>query len=150
MKTNRTRMIGSAIAGTGVAALVVAGMAFGMPSFDDDTDPMLGDSARARQQLQQQQGSATLKAPSDPNRAKTGERILPAQAAGAEETAVVAEQAAAAPIVTPAAAEEPASQPSPVAEGQGSWGDEEQAERGDDEYDGAAFEHEEHEAGDDD
>lgn len=164
MKTNRTRTIGSAIAGTGVAALVVAGMAFGMPSFDDEADPKLTESARARQQLLQRaaaKGRTLPWQPSDATRAKTGEQVLPAQAAGSQAApaaAVVAQSAAAPPVAAPAASGEPTSQASPVAEGQGSWagddeGDEryEQHEDGDDDHEQHEdHEGDEHEGGDDD
>lgn len=131
MSTQRTRIIASAIAGTGAAALVIAGMAFGLPTFDEDSDPALTESARARQELRQRDAAATGTSswrPSDASRAKAGAQVLPAQAASAT---------VAAPAVVAAAAEEPASAPSPVAAGEREWDDDDHAE------------HAEHEDGDD-
>jgi hypothetical protein len=131
MAQNRTRIIGSAIAGTGVAALIVAGMAFGMPDLSDPVDPALADSTRARAQLLGRTEAARplLAQSSDAARAKAGEYQLPAQAvepalpaqtveptlpAQAAAPAAVTPVAAAAPVAIPAAAEEPLSQASPA------------------------------------
>jgi hypothetical protein len=152
MTKHRTRIIGSAIAGTGAAALVIAGMAFGMPTFDEERDPALTESARARQELRQRDAATTGTSswqPSDPSRAKAGAQVLPAQAASAT---------VAAPSVVAAAAEEPASAPSPVAAGEREWDDDDHAEyaeheEGDDEHEEGDDEHEEgdeYEGGDDD
>ena len=113
MAQNRTRIIGSAIAGTGVAALIVAGMAFGMPDFSDPGDPALADSARARAQLLARTATTTpqLRQSADAAQAKAGEE-LPAQAA--DPIAEAAAATAAAPVAIPAAAEEPLSQASPA------------------------------------
>jgi hypothetical protein len=115
-------MIGSAIAGTGVAALVVAGMAFGMPTRSGEADPQLATSAQARQLLEQR--TATM--PSSPpqtaaanERANAGELVIPAQAAGTSQLWT------ADPVVAPAPAEEPMSQASPLTEGEGAWSEEE-------------------------
>ena len=135
MKNYRTRIIGSVAAGTGAAALVIAGMAFGMPSFNQERDPALTESARARQELRQRDVASTSTSPwgsSDASRAKAGEQILPAQAAPAPAADAAI---AAAPAVVPAAAEEPTSAPSPVYEDEDGWDDE-------------SAEHAEHEDGD--
>ena len=128
MKNYRTRIIGSVAAGTGAAALVIAGMAFGMPSFNEERDPALTESARARQELRQRDVASTSTSPwgsSDASRAKAGEQILPAQAAPAPAADAAI---AAAPAVVPAAAEEPTSAPSPVYAGEYDEDDDESAE----------------------
>lgn len=123
MAENKTRIIGSAIAGTGVAALIVAGMAFGMPDLGSSGDPALADSARARAQLLARTTTtpSQLGQSSDAAEAKAGDLELPARAADATaETATATAAAAAAaapaaaPIAIPAAAEEPLSQASPA------------------------------------
>ena len=132
MAENRTRIIGSAIAGTGVAALIVAGMAFGMPDLGSSSDPALADSARARAQLLARTATTPSQVgqSSDAAQVKAGDLELPAQAADpiAEAAAVTAAAAApvanpaaaplaipaAAPVAIPAAAQEPLSQASPA------------------------------------
>ncbi|MCX6391551.1 MAG: hypothetical protein NTX95_03515 [Actinobacteria bacterium] len=134
MKHYRTRIIGSVAAGTGAAALVIAGMAFGMPNFNEERDPALTESARARQELRQRDVASTSTSPwgsSDASRTKAGEQILPAQAAPAPAADAAI---AAAPAVVPAAAEEPTSAPSPVYAGEYDEDDDESA--GHAEYEG--------------